>query len=160
MRALPIFAFCFGFVASLTTPVSAGVKVNFSDPQRYADADSRSTNVQQDIKAYLQRLGSKLEPGFDLNVTVLDIDLAGFDMSSRGSNNYRVLTGATSPKVRLRYTLTKNRKVVTSGEEWLTDQFYLARAGLASASDPLRYEKNMLEEWFHSRFASHLRKRG
>jgi hypothetical protein len=88
-------------------------------------------------------------------VTVLDIDAAGFDMSTRGPSSYRVLSGATWPKVKLRYVLTKNGKVVTSGEEWITDQ--RAHAGMAPSSDPLRYEKNMLDDWFSARFASHMR---
>jgi hypothetical protein len=141
-------------------PADARIKVSFADPARYADGEDRYVNVRKDLRAYLQRLGGRLERGVDLNVTMLDIDLAGFDMSTRNPHRRRVLTAATWPKIRLRYVLTKNRKTIASGEEWLTDHFYRSRIGLASTNDPLRYEKNMLEDWFHSRFASHLKSGG
>jgi hypothetical protein len=144
-------------VALWTAPGHAGVAVTFANTQHYADADSRSVNVQKDLRAYLRHLGGRLERGVDLHVTVLDLDLVGFDMSTRGPNNVRVLTGATWPKIKLRYVLTKNRRTVAAGEEWLTDQFYRSRAGMASESDPLRYEKNMLDDWFRTRFASYLK---
>jgi hypothetical protein len=143
-----------------TAPGHAEVTVTFANPQQYADAESRSANVQKDLRAYLRRLSARLARGVDLNVTVLDLDLAGFDMSTRGPNNVRLLTSATWPKIKLRYVLTKNRRIVATGKEWLTDQFYRSRAGLASASDPLRYEKNMLDDWFRTRFASHLKTGG
>ena len=37
---------------------------------------------------------------------------------------------------------------------------FLRSRGYGSPSDPLRYEKIMLDDWFRSRFASHLRKGG
>ena len=157
MRALPHLAVSLIAAALWASPADAAVKVSFADPQRYVDGDSRYVNVQKDLRAYLQRLGGRLERGVDLRVTVLDIDLAGFDMSTRNPHKYRVLTGATWPKIKLRYVLTKNRKTIASGEEWLTDHFYRSRIGLASTNDPLRYEKNMLEDWFHSRFSSHMK---
>jgi hypothetical protein len=143
------------FIVPVTA--DAGVRVAFADPQHYADADSRSPTVRQDLRTFLKRLGGQLPRGTDLSITVLDISLAGFDMSTRGPDNYRLLTGATWPKIKLRYVLTKNGRAIASGEEWLADRFYRAHAGLASTSDPLRYEKNMLDDWFRSRFASYLK---
>jgi hypothetical protein len=138
-------------------PSAAVVRVSFPDSARFTDGELRDADVRGSLRAHLQRLGGRLARGFDLNVTVLDIDLAGFDMSTRGPNNYRVLNGATWPKVKLRYVLTRRGKTVASGEEWVTDQFYRAHPGMASANDPLRYEKNMLDEWFQTRFSRRLR---
>ena len=157
MRAPPRLALSFVAVLLLAEPVAAGVKVSFADPERFTDADLRGVDVVKDLRAYFQRLGSRLDRSIDLSVTVLDINAAGFDMSTRGPSSYRVLSGATWPKVKLRYVLTKNGKVIKSGEEWITDQIYRAHAGMASSSDPLRYEKNMLDDWFSARFASHMR---
>jgi len=139
------------------TSANAGVKVNFPDSARYTDGDLGSADVVAGLRSHLQRLGGQLGSGIDLSVTVLDIDLAGFDMSSRGPSRYRVLNGATWPKIKLRYTLTRRGKTIASGEEWVTDQFYRVHPGMASASDPLRYEKNMLDDWFHVRFSGYLR---
>jgi hypothetical protein len=160
MRAMSHLAISLIAAVLWAAPADARVKVSFADPARYADGELRYANVQKDLRAYLQRLGGRLNRGVDLNVTVLDIDLAGFDMSTRSPHKYRVITGATWPKIKLRYTLTKNRKTIASGEEWLTDHLYRSRIGMASTSDPLRYEKNMLDDWFSSRFASHLKSGG
>jgi Protein of unknown function (DUF3016) len=157
MRASSRLAFSCVVVMLLAGPAAAGVKVSFADPKRLADADLRGVDVVKDLRTYFQRLSSRLDRGIDLNVTVLDIDATGFDMSTRGPSSYRVLSGATWPKIKLRYALTKNGKVIASGEEWVTDQIYRAHAGMASSSDPLRYEKNMLDDWFSARFASHMR---
>lgn len=152
----------FAAVAALwSTPADARVKVSFSDSTRSADDQYRGVAARQDLKAYLQRLGTQLERGVDLDITVLNIDLAGWDPSVRGSPfSPRVFTAATWPKITLRYVLTKNRRTIASGEDFLADHFYLAHRGLASPTDPLRYEKNMLDDWFRMRFASHLRKDG
>jgi hypothetical protein len=157
MRVSSHLAFSCVAVLLLAGPAAAGVKVNFADPKRFVDADLRGVDVVKDLRTYFQRLGSRLDRGVDLNVTVLDIDAAGFDMSTRGPSNHRVLSGATWPKIKLRYALTRNGKVVASGEGWITDRVYRAHAGMASSSDPLRYEKNMLDDWFSARFASHMR---
>jgi hypothetical protein len=140
-----------------TAPAAAGVRVSFADSARFADADLSTADVAGSLRTHLQRLGGQFGRGFQLNVTVLDIDLAGFDMSSRGPSRYRILNGATWPKIKLRYALSRNGKSVTSGEEWVTDPFYRVHAGMGSSGDPLRYEKNMLDDWFQSRFSRYLR---
>lgn len=138
-------------------PASAGVRVSFADSARFADSELSTADVAAGLRTHLQRLGGQFGREFQLNVTVLDIDLAGFDMSSRGPSRYRVLNGATWPKIKLRYALIRRGKTIATGEEWVTDQFYRVHAGMASASDPLRYEKNMLDDWFQTRFSGYLR---
>jgi hypothetical protein len=41
-----------------------------------------------------------------------------------------------------------------SAQETVIDQYYLARPTRAS-SDPLRYEKAMLDDWFRARFVDY-----
>lgn len=160
MRASQQLALGLFAVLIATTPAAAGVRISFADLERFTDANVRGVDVVTELRAYFQRLGSRLNRGVDLNVTVIDIDAAGFDMSSRGPSSYRVFNGATWPKIKLRYVLRKNGKSIASGEEWVTDQLYRAHVGMASQSDPLRYEKNMLDDWFSTRFASHMRRGG
>jgi hypothetical protein len=59
-----------------------------------------------------------------------------------------VLNGATPPKMRLRYRLVRNGKVVASEEDYLTDHFYLGRPGAAFSSGELRHERDLLDNWF------------
>jgi hypothetical protein len=56
--------------------------------------------------------------------------------------------------MRVRYVLSEGRKVIASGEELISDHFYLSRYGMASSSDPLRHEKSMLDDWFRQKFSA------
>lgn len=148
IRATPILAIALLASSLLATPASAAVEVTFARGN-YTDANIRDRPVQGQIRAIIQDLGSRyLGRGDRLSVTVLDIDLAGFDMSSRGPSQVRVLNGATPPKMRLRYRLVRNGKVVASGEDYLTDHFYLGRPGRSLSSGELRHERELLDSWF------------
>ena len=139
-------------------PANAAVSVSFVHPERYADAKINGVPVLSALKTYLQQLGARyLGRGYDLKIAVLDLNLAGRDVSDRGPFSLRVMGGATWPKIRVSYVLSQNRRVIASNEELISDQFYLAQPGSVSSSDPLRYEKAMLDDWFRSRFAGRLR---
>lgn len=150
-------------VAAMMSPVAAnaGIKVLFIEPERYTDAGlhseygakSRSATLTG-IQQHLERLGERyLKPGQDLTIEVIDIDLAGrFELWRINARDLRLMREVTWPRIEVRYTLEQNGVVVESGEEAVTDLNYLMRAGIAYSSDPLRYEKAMLEEWFRTRF--------
>jgi hypothetical protein len=139
-----------------TMPADAKVTVTFAgDPDRYTDVRSHGFSMAGEIKAYILRLGARyVPPNQNLKITILDIDLAGMDETFRNPNLPRIMRESTWPRIRLRYELTQNRRVISSGEELVSDQMYLGRLGMASSSDPLRYEKNMLDDWFRQKFAA------
>ena len=62
------------------------------------------------------------------------------------------LTGGESedgPQMHLRYTLESQGKVLQSGDERLTNLSYMDRvSSYSSSNDPLRYEKQMIDDWF------------
>jgi hypothetical protein len=92
--------------------------------------------------------------------TVLNIDLAGRDPLFRsGRFQTRVLHGATWPSTRLRYVLSRGKTVIASGEDRIDDTLYRQNAA-PSSSDPLRYEKIMLRDWFGMRFRDYQRRPG
>jgi len=52
------------------------------------------------------------------------------------------------------YTLTENGAVLASGEKRISDLGYLQNITVtASSSDPLKYDKATLTDWFRKRFA-------
>jgi hypothetical protein len=59
------------------------------------------------------------------------------------------------PMIQLRYSLVQNGAVIASGEERLRDMSYLDRRlyNRYSSGDPLRYEKQMIDEWFGKKIA-------
>lgn len=135
----------------------AGVTVSFSQPENYSDlpfAPWERKDVLDELTEHFQKLSEALPPGVDLNVEVLDIDLAG-RIHHRRANEIRVLRGGADwPIIRLRYSLMQDGKVIASGEERLRDMMYLDNLrNRYSSGDPLRYEKRMIDEWFNKKIA-------
>jgi len=155
MRNVRSLTLALAALALWAAPARAAVEVTFVAPAHFTDAAIRDTPMYGAIKTHLQRLGARyLGRGDTLRITVLDLDLAGQDMSSRGPSGLRVMNEATPPKIRLRYRLERNHRIVASGEDSLSDQFYLSRPGVGLSSDELRYEKSMLDDWFREKFSA------
>lgn len=139
----------------------AEVTVDFLNPERYTDANlavdrpvGPDAPALQGIRREFERLGRQLPPGRALRIEVLDIDLAGrYEPQRVLAPNTRIMTGTTWPRLRLRYVLEEQGRVLARGEEDVTDRTYLSRAGANQSGEPLRYEERMLEDWFSRRIA-------
>ena len=138
---------------------SAGaVEVSFIEPARYSDAGKDPVDEQRNeemLARYLQTLGERyLAPAQTLKVDVLDVDLAGTMKPFRRSvEDVRIVRGSADfPRIKVRYSLVEGGKVVQNGEETVTDLNYLRHGADYRDSDPLRYEKRMLSDWFKTRF--------
>lgn len=153
-----------GILALMLMPARAhaGLTVRFVGADRYSDAEAGSSGSRKEtlneLRRYLDTLGARyLRPGQDLAIEVLDIDLAGERMP-RGATNTRIVTGATPPRISLRYTLRERGRVVRRSEETLSNlSFQMGSA--ARSGDRLAYEKDMLADWFRTRIASGRRSR-
>lgn len=147
-------------LALAVTPASAEVIVSFNAPERYTDAGHRVADrdaVARALTRHLQRLGERhLAADQVLRIEVLDIDLAGrFEPWRPHAQDVRFLREVTWPRITLRYTLETGGHPAQAVEEKVIDQNYLTRIGVGRDSDSLYYEKQMLEDWFRARFASH-----
>lgn len=160
MRSLK--SLCLGLaIAGWSLSASAEVIVAFDHPETYTDvglyadygAKAREP-AMQGIRDHLAKLGQRyLRPGQKLTVEVLDVDLAGrFEPWHPLATHVRFMRDITWPRIKVRYSLAENGVVRLSDTETLIDQNYQARAGAYLTSDPLRYEKAMLEDWFRARF--------
>lgn len=137
------------------------VAVTFTAPEHYRDASlyggtgarAREPALSA-IRAYLESLGKRyLRPDQSLTVEVLDIDLAGrFEWWRPLASNVRILNDITWPSVKVRYVLTEKGQDLANAEETISDLNYLMTTPTGFSSDPLRYEKAMIEAWFHKRF--------
>ena len=148
---------CTAAVAALSA--SAGdVNVALVNPAGFADAGTTFRDRELNLRAlteHLQTLGKRHLPADRLlKVELLDVDLAGIVRPSRRAGpELRIVKGAADwPRMSLRYTLESNGKAVASGEESLADMNYRFGATRVHSSDPLYYEKRMLDEWFKARF--------
>ena len=153
-----------GVLALMSMPASAhaGLTVRFVDAERYSDAEVGSNGSRKETLNELRRtfatLGARyLAPGQDLAIEVLNIDLAGERLPGR-SGETRIVTGATAPRISLRYTLRERGRVVRRDEEMLTDSnFQMSTA--ARSGDRLAYEKELLADWFRNEFRTGRRSR-
>lgn len=147
--------------AAMAGPAWAGpVEVSFIDADRYFDAGNQRRDEQRNLDAlaaHLQSLGRRYLPdGQSLKIEVLQVDLAGEVHPTRRGFDLRITRGGADwPRISLRYTLQgEGGAVLRQGEETVSDMAYQMHAALDDTSEPLRYEKRMLDDWFRARFAS------
>jgi hypothetical protein len=139
---------------------ASNLTVTYVNPEKFSDGayqqlsfggTPRTGEVQRDMTRYLTSLAAKQLPaGETLSIEVLDIDLAGKiepDMA-RTQSNIRVVRDLDSPRIKLRYVLTRGDQTLASGEDLLTDIGFLRNAHSYASNDQLRYEKPMLGRWF------------
>lgn len=154
--ALPA-ALCMAFAAT----AEAATRVRFIAPQNYTDGNLSWGPVDQRLTLEgLDRIITRLEnqyipKGYDLDVEILDIDLAGkIDPLISRTGQLRVMRGDTWPTIKLRYVLRKGSRVVARGEDTLRSMNYLMDPIATRSNESLRFEKAMLANWLHQRFAS------
>jgi hypothetical protein len=137
---------------------SAAVTVTYDQPEKFADIPFtpwEREQVLKDLTAHFEKLGKALPAGQDLRIEVLDIDMAGREIPARGGvRDIRVLKGGADwPRMHLRYAVESGGKVVASGEAQLSDMSYLSRLNHYFDGESLRYEKQMVDDWFYKTIA-------
>lgn len=141
-----------------TGAASAAVTVSYVHPEKFidlADNDVERERVLKEFDHYFAQLAKRLPPGQNLAIEVLDVDLAGRVEPTMRTRDLRILTGGADwPSMQLRYRLEANGQVLASGEEKLNNMDYLDRLNRYNSSDPLRYEKQMIDEWFNRKFVA------
>ncbi|EMR0602829.1 TPA: DUF3016 domain-containing protein [Stenotrophomonas maltophilia] len=141
------------------------VSVKWEDPAKFTEI-RQSTNrfeaergdwVQQ-LARYLQTTAAKpLQPGQTLDVTLVDIKRAGDYEPWHGprGRDIRIMRDIYPPRISLQYTLKDaSGRIVSEGDARLSDTGYLHNLGLRSDSDPLRYEKRLIDDWVRRQLAS------
>jgi hypothetical protein len=131
----------------------AEVTVTYTKPDDYTDLARGEYDRERVLKQftdYFATLEKKLPPGENLKIDVLDIDLAGRMYPRRNGEEIRVMNGGADwPRMHLRYTLEKDGQVLRSGDDNIANMNYQQSRSSYFDSDPLRYEKQMLDDWFN-----------
>lgn len=153
LAALPSFA---------ADPGAAGqVEVTFENPDKFRDIKDSSMDTEKGreanlalIRQYIEERGARLlAPGQKLSVTVTDIDLAGEYEPWRGpsAQDVRIVKSIYPPRFELSYRVTDaTGTVVKEGKSKLSDMNFQNNVSSANTSDPLRYEKRLLDDWLRS----------
>lgn len=144
-------------IALLATGTAQAADVTFKDPSKFIDAtfdrprsEKNLREVQDAVSKMFSQLADKyLAPGQSLKVEVQDIDLAGrIEPTASMANDIRVMRSSSWPRLQFTYTVTENGLLVRSGEADIHDFNYLTGFNRYFYSDRLRYERQMLADWF------------
>jgi len=121
----------------------------------HMDSDRGREAVLGQLKEHLVTHGAKyLAKGQRLQITVTDVDLAGDFEPWRGINYHdiRIVKDIYPPRVNLEFRLVDAEgKLVSEGKRQLRDLGYLMSMPMPT-SDPLRYDKEMLNNWLRQEF--------
>jgi Protein of unknown function (DUF3016) len=100
-----------------------------------------------------KRADDVLAPGQQLEVWIDDIDLAGSFEPWHGPNaqDIRFMRDQYPPRMDLHYRLTDADGSLHEGVRKLRDGAYLQKT-IAMTSDPLRYDKRLINDWLRKEF--------
>ena len=138
---------------------SAGpVSVDWTDPAQFSEVcysanrrESRRGNWVEQLARHLRETAARQLPaGQTLRVTLTDIRRAGSYEPWHGPDlqDTRVIRDLYPPRITLQFTrLDARGEVLDQGERKLVDPGFLTGSTRIGESDPLRYEKKMLDDW-------------
>lgn len=138
------------------------VSVTYADPQRMSDARQSPRESERARRAWLDalslyladRAAPLLAPDQRLDVRLADVQRAGAFEPGRGgaAADVRIVRDIYPPRIDLDFTLrTDQGRVLKQGRRQLRDAMFMARSA-SSASDPLRYEKGLIDDWLATEF--------
>ena len=151
---------------------SSRVQVTWTDPADFSEAkESYGTGLGREsadewlgelAKHVRYRAERVLPPGETLQVTFTNVQRAGTYEPWRGPRWYdvRIIKDIYPPRISLKFTTTDaSGHVVSQGARDLSDPAFLQR-GILNETDPLRFEKRLLDDWLRSEFGSTADTRG
>lgn len=113
--------------------------------------ESFRERMVKDFGRVFSKFAKKLPDGYQLDVTVNDVDLAG-DVRPNMSSvaQIRLMTTIYWPRMKFHYELRNDKnEMISSGDEQLSDMGYLTntRMTLAGATS-FEFEEKMISDWF------------
>lgn len=137
----------------------AEVKVSFTEPEKFTDIRGNSgfnrPEVLGELEAHLRKQAEKYLPGREVVLEVTDVDLAGeVEPIWRSGQWLRLLRDVTLPAISLKYEVREQGQVVRQGEMRMRDLGYRDGFNRYPESDPLRYERRMIDRSFEKEFGA------
>jgi DUF3016 family protein len=138
----------------------ARIAVVFEQPQhftdmRYTKAEHHSVALLDELHTFMCDMGEHYVPiGMRAEIKVTDIDLAGDFEPWRGPqfDQVRITRDIYPPHIFLEFRLTDGSgRLISAGKRVLRDIAYQRRI-MRPPDDYLRYEKDILRDWFRSEF--------
>lgn len=142
-----------------TASTTAAVAVHYDNPDDFSENRlgsrlARPDNYLDRLKQHIQgEAQPMLDPGETLQVTVTDVELAGQTEPGRRPDwdHIRIMRDVYPPHIDLHFRLDDAEgDVVREGTRQLRGLGYLHDyPNLRRKTDPLRYEKALLDDWLH-----------
>ena len=153
--------------------IASNVSIEWIEPQKFRDVEHPTISRKRyrdsvflELETLFTTLAKELPIGYQLNVKVSDLDLAGTvqppgmaglnDFSSQGRfgmQDYRIMRDIDIPRMTFSYEyLDEKGKIVKQEEVNLKDMSYLSRSSSFNKSTALHYEKVMISRWFKETF--------
>ncbi|HJU39474.1 MAG TPA: DUF3016 domain-containing protein [Tahibacter sp.] len=144
--------------APRSLPAKGPVSVRWEDPAQFSEIrysrnrfEARRGDWVNELAAYLRtRAQSRVPAGGTLDVDITDIKRAGDYEPWRGAqlDDTRVIRDLYPPRIDLTFKLTDaSGRVVAEGERRLRNLSFMMDARMLNDSDPLRYEKALIDRW-------------
>ncbi len=151
--------------APRSLPVDGPVNVSWGDPSGFTELrysgnrwEAERGNWVMELAAYLRvRAGKALPAGQRVEFNITDIKRAGDYEPWHGSSaqDVRIVRDLYPPSMRFSFVrYSADGQVMDQGERKLVDVSFLSRGSTARQSDPLRYEKRMLDDWIRGELKS------
>lgn len=139
-------------------PADGPVDVSWSDPAKFADLRFSGNRWEAERGDWVRQLAQhvrtsatrQLAPGEKLEITITDIERAGRyePWLSPQYDHVRMIRDRYPPRMTLTYTLHgADGQVLARNERKLSDLGFLMGSSPLNQSDPLRYEKRMIDDW-------------
>lgn len=151
---------CVSLMATLLAPVYAGeAKVTWQEPEKFTDIrpgnetrEGFQDRVFKEFALMFSDLAKKLPDGYQLDITVTDLDLAGEVNAAHAmrARDIRIIKELYWPRITFSYTLKDASNVlVASGKEELKDMNFMSRVGIQTGNSSFNYEETMIRDWFN-----------
>lgn len=138
-------------------------EVVFFEPDKFTDVSNRYMGDSEkerdgtlaELRTYLIKQANRaLAPGQQLKITVTDVDLAGEFEPWRGGSmaDVRIVKEIYPPDIKLSFQLTDaDGNVLKQGDRHLRDMAFMMTLSI-DRNDPLRFEKELLDNWVRNEF--------
>jgi hypothetical protein len=141
------------------------VSVQWNDPAKFTEIRQSTNRFEAERGDWVQQLArhvqtsaaKPLQAGQTLDVTLVDIKRAGDYEPWHGprGSDIRIMRDIYPPRITLQYTLKDaSGRIIDEGDARLSDSGYLHNIGLRSDTDPLRYEKRLIDDWVKRQLTS------
>jgi hypothetical protein len=146
-------------------PEQGPVSVRWEDPANFTEVryslnplESRRGNWVEELAQHLrERAETRLAPGEQLQIDITDIARAGAYEPWRGVDFHdtRFIRDIYPPRMTIHFRrIGADGRVVAEGERKISDMGFLITANPFFSSDPLRYEKAMIDRWVSRELAT------